>query len=377
MAKSNKKTNGSLVRYGVVGLGHIAQVAVLPAFKQAKKNSVLTALVTEDEKKARKLSKQYKIPSVYSYEQFDELLTSDVVDALYICLPNHLHKDYAVRALNAGIHVLCEKPLALSPADCLQMSKAAASSGAMLMTAYRLHFEESNLEALKLCKSGKLGDLRYFSSDFSFQVTDIDNIRLKRETGGGPVWDIGIYCINAARTLFQAEPEEVSAFAAERDEDKRFKEVEESVSVIMRFPKDRLATFNCSFGSDTSGEYQICGTKGSLRLESAYEYTSPRKLTFKKDGETVKTKTFKKVDQFAPEILYFSNCIKTGKEPEPNVAEGLNDVRVIRAIYESIEKRRPVRVEGPGEHVGPHEGMKTRIKPHKEPSTVNVESPHS
>jgi len=213
---SRRKSKNTAIRYGVVGLGHIAQVAVLPAFKPAKKNSLLTALVTEDAKKARKLSQQYKVARVYTYEQFDELLTSDVVDALYICLPNHLHRDYATRALKAGVHVLCEKPLALSERDCLQMADAAAATGAKLMTAYRLHFEEANLEALKMCKSGKLGDLRYFTSSFSFQVTDPENIRLRSETGGGPLWDIGIYCISAARALFRAEPDEVFAFAGER-----------------------------------------------------------------------------------------------------------------------------------------------------------------
>src|SRR5687768_3067247 len=132
MAKSNAKTKKQSkgpIRYGVVGLGHIAQVAVLPAFKQAKKNSVLSALVTDDAKKATKLSKKYGVSAVYNYDQFDELLNSDVVDALYIALPNHLHTDYTVKALRAGIHVLCEKPLALSVADCLKMSDAAASSG--------------------------------------------------------------------------------------------------------------------------------------------------------------------------------------------------------------------------------------------------------
>jgi predicted dehydrogenase len=367
-------TKISQIRYGVVGLGHIAQVAVLPAFKQAKKNSVLTALVTDDKKKASALSRKYKVPQVYNYGQFDELLRSDVVDALYICLPNHLHTDFTVRALQAGIHVLCEKPLALSEADCLRIADTAESTGCFAMTAYRLHFEEANLAALKLCKSKKLGDIRYFTSDFSFQVTDPDNIRLQADAGGGPVWDIGIYCINAARTLFQAEPEEVFALATAGD-DKRFSEVEEMAGVVMRFSKDRLASFTCSFGADTAGSYDVYGTKGSLRLENAYEYAAQRKLILRKDGKAVKTTNFKKVDQFAPEIVYFSECIRKNQQPEPSAYEGLADVRVIRAIYESIEKRQPVRISGSGRHEGPSEDMAAHYPGQSEPETVNVQSP--
>jgi predicted dehydrogenase len=363
----------SRIRYGVVGLGHIAQVAVLPAFAQAKKNSQLTALVTHDPKKARKLSSKYRVPAVYDYEHYEDLLNADVADALYICLPNHLHTDFAVRALRKGIHVLCEKPLALSETDCRAIADAAASSGAKVMTAYRLHFEQSNLKALDLCKRGKLGELRYFSSNFSYQVKDPGNIRLRQETGGGPVWDIGVYCINAVRTLFQSEPESVFAFAA-RNADKRFTEVDEMLSAVLRFPGDRLASFTCSFGADTAGSYEVYGTKGGLRLENAYEYATARELYLLKDGEVTKKTRFKKADQFAPEIAYFSNCILQDKDPEPSAEEGLKDVRVVEAINRSIETGLPIHLTGGG-HEGPTEDMAARYRPHGEPKVINAHSP--
>ncbi len=363
------------IRYGVVGLGHIAQVAVLPAFAKAKKNSVLTALVTDDPKKATKISKKYKVPAVYSYEQYDELLRSDVVDALYICLPNNMHTEFTVRALNAGVHVLCEKPLALSVRDCREIAGASEASGAKLMTAYRLHFEESNLAALKICKSKQLGEIRYFSSNFSFQVTDPENIRLKRENGGGPLYDIGIYCINAARTAFRAEPTEVIAMSA-KSSDRRFKEVDEMVSATLRFPDERLATFTCSFGADTEGFYEVVGTKGSVCVEDAFEYAGPRTLYVMKDGKVKSTKKFKKVDQFAPEIVYFSECILKDRKPEPSAQEGMNDIRVIEAIYESIESGKVVSLD-PERHRGPTEDMAERYRGHEEPETVNVQSPHN
>ena len=366
MAKNNK------VRYGVVGLGHIAQVAVLPAFKSAKKNSVLAALVTDDPVKAKKLAKKYKVENVYSYDQYDELLTTGVVDALYICLPNHMHTEYTLRALEAGIHVLCEKPLAPTAEECRKIDQAAKKANRRMMTAYRLHFEASSLEALKLVKAGKLGDLRYFTAEFSYQVTYINNIRLKKEAEGGPVWDIGIYCINAARALFQAEPQEVFAYAARRPGDKRFSEVPETVAVMMKFPDEKFANFTCSFGADTASTHTIRGTKGSVRVENAYEYAGARKLIFTKDGETEVTKNFKKADQFAPEVIYFSDCVLKSKDPEPSAREGMNDVKVIQAIYESIETSRPVKLKGSAPHKGPKLNQKKNVPGHALPELVNA-----
>jgi predicted dehydrogenase len=337
------------IRYAVVGLGHIAQVAVLPAFKNAKDNSELVALVTDDAEKARRLAKKYlknnnEAEVIYDYNSYEKLLRSGRIDAVYICLPNHLHEAYSIRAFQAGVHVLCEKPLALTVNEGEQMRRAARENNCFLMTAYRLHFESANLQTLKMCRDGKLGDLRYFSSDFSFQITDPDNIRLKTETGGGPLWDIGIYCINAARNLFEAEPLQVSAFAETRAGDPRFDQVEEMVSATLRFPDERLASFTVSFGADSVSRYQICGTKGSVVLENAYEYAVGREMRFIQD-EKVRTRRFKKSDQFAPEIEYFSDCIINGHQPEPSVEEGLADIRVIMALYQSIERGEPVQLE--------------------------------
>lgn len=362
------------IRYGVVGLGHIAQVAVLPAFKHAQKNSVLTAFVTDDPYKAKKLGSKYDVENIYHYNEFDDLLKDDVVDALYICLPNNLHASFAAKALRAGVHVLCEKPLALTLYQAERMREAAVAGKTKLMTAYRLHFEASYLKALEMCKSGKLGDLRYFSSDFSFQVKDPQNIRLKQVTGGGPVWDIGIYCINAVRNLFQSEPIEVFAFQSV-GKDPKFSQVEEAVNVVMRFPEDRLASFNCSFGAAATSEFNVYGTKGSLCVENAYEYATARTLTLKID-EKKQTHKYKKCDQFAPEITYFSDCIIHDRELEPSVIEGMADIRVILAVYQSLYKNKPVELR-------PAKVKKVRLSPGmrkfypgiSKPKTLHVVSP--
>jgi len=323
------------VRYAVVGLGHIAQVAVLPAFGNARRNSRLAALVSADPVKRQELSARYGVPLTYSYEQYDECLKSGAIDAVYIALPNHLHCEYAVRAAQAGVHVLCEKPLAVTEDECLRMAQAAREAQVRLMTAYRLHFERANLEALEVARSGRIGEPRLFSSDFTMHVVP-GNIRVKRGTGGGVLYDIGIYCINAARSLFGDEPQEVLACTAGA-----LDEVEESASCVLRFPGDRIASFTCSFGAAKVSAYRLVGSKGDLLVDPAYEYAVALKHRLTIDGE-IHERRFAKRDQFAPELLYFSDCVLQNREPEPGGDEGLADVRVIRALYRSAESGRPV-----------------------------------
>ena len=334
MKPSSKKR----IRYAVVGLGHIAQVAVLPAFKTAR-NSELFALVSGDPLKLNKLGKKYGIEHLYPYEEYSRALSN--VDAVFVAVPNHLHREYTEKAAAAGVHVLCEKPMAPTAQDCRAMIDAADQNRVKLMIAYRLHFEAGNLEAIKLAGDGKLGELRIFTSEFSQQVDD-GNVRVTEPVarGGGPLYDMGVYCINAARYLFRAEPIEVSALAECKPEG-RFQRVEEMVSVVMRFPEERVATLTCSFGAADTSRYTLVGTKGSLRADPAYEYAEGIKLEISTGGQS-KIRTFPKRDQFAAELAYFSDCIVRDREPEPSGLEGLADVRIIEAIYHSIRTRRTV-----------------------------------
>ncbi len=373
---ASRRTNGSkrggrTVGYAVAGLGHIAQTAVLPAFKNAK-NSRLVALISDDEEKRERLSRKYKCDA-YSYEQYEECLRRDDVDAVYIALPNTMHAEYTVRAAQAGAHVLCEKPMATSESDCRRMITACDDAGVWLMIAYRLHFEPANLEAVKLVTSGRLGDARFFSSDFSYQVKP-DNIRTQAETGGGVLWDIGIYCINAARYLFRAEPVEVTGFAAQ-DADRRFDPgVEPGMSCLLRFGDEQLATFNVSFQAAPTATYRLVGTRGDLCLDQAYEYQGERELVATIDDKE-RTRTFPKTDQFGPELVYFSDCIVRDVEPEPSGEEGLADVRVIEALLRSAHDDRPVRLPPFKRRARPEPGMRLRLPPVREPEPVRADSP--
>jgi predicted dehydrogenase len=329
------------IRYAVVGLGHIAQVAVLPAFAHARRNSKLTALVSDDPEKLARLGRRYGVDRLYSYDEYDDCLRSGAVDAVYIALPNNLHREYAVRAARAGIHVLCEKPMALTESECMAMIRAAERNRIKLMIAYRLHFEEANLKAVELVRSGKLGEPRLFNSVFAMQVRE-GNIRTEEELGGGTLYDLGIYCINAARYLFQDEPGEVFAASA-GGRDARFKEIDEMTSAVLRFPGGRSAVFTSSFGAADASAYRLLGTKGSLRVDPAYEYAMGLKHELTIDGKITR-RTFRKRDQFAPELIYFSDCIRKDREPEPSGWEGLADVRVIRALQRSARIGKTVKL---------------------------------
>ena len=330
---------GRKVRYAVVGLGHIVQAAVLPAFEHAKRNSQLAALVSGDPRKQAELGRRYGVPA-YSYDDYDDLLASGEIDAVYIGLPNHQHCGSALRAAKAGVHVLCEKPMAVTPSECQQMVRAAERHDIRLMIAYRLHFEAANLEALKIARSGRLGELRLFESTFSMQVKP-GNIRLAgAELGGGPLFDIGVYCLQAARLVFGSEPVAVQALASGRDGE-RFKDVDEAFACTLLFPERRLASFTVSFGAADVSEYRLVGTKGSLRVEPAYEYEGEL-AHHVKVGERESERTFAARDQFAPELLYFSDCVLRRREPEPSGVEGWIDVQVIQALERSARSGRRV-----------------------------------
>jgi predicted dehydrogenase len=333
------------VRYAAVGLGFITQAAALPAFQHAHANSQLAALVSNDPVKLREIGDRYGIPVElrYSYQQYDECLTSGAIDAVYIGLPNNMHSEYTRRAARMGVHVLCEKPMALNERECTEMLHVCEANDVKLMIGYRLHFEEANLRAIEICKSGQIGEPRVFSSVFTQQVPG-QNIRLAKDLGGGPVYDIGIYCINAARNLFRAEPESVFAYFGNTG-DPRFEQVEEAAAVCLRFPGDRLANFTCSFGAAAADSFEIIGTKGSLRLDPAFEWAEDLKHILSL-GNRKHEQVFPKRDQFAAEFLYFSKCILENKQPEPSGEEGLADARVIDAIFQSADEHRPVRLSG-------------------------------
>jgi predicted dehydrogenase len=376
MATKRRSKSAPPLRFAVVGLGHIAQAAVLPAFRHARPHVELTALVSGTKSKLKQLSSRYRVKHAVSYADADKLFDSGAIDAVYVATPNTEHADWTVRAAEAGLHVLCEKPLATSVEDCERMIDACERNDVRLMTAYRLHFERCNLEVANLVRKKRIGEARYFDSQFSMQVKG-GNIRLDRALGGGPEWDIGIYCQNAARYVFADEPTQVWATATNSG-DARFKEVPETVHVILKFPGERIANFICSFGAADRSRYEIVGTKGSIVVDPAFEYAEGLgyELTV---GEKKKKKKFAKSDQFAPELVYFAQCVRGKRTPEPSGKEGLIDVAIIEAIHESLASGQWVKLsDTPRKQNRPtlRQEIRRPAVP-REPPLVQAESGHS
>ncbi|RKH25521.1 gfo/Idh/MocA family oxidoreductase [Corallococcus praedator] len=328
------------VRYAVVGAGNLAQVAILPAFQHAEENCELVALISSDRTKRDVLQRRYGVSHAGGYENFEQVLRDSRADAVYIVLPNSQHRAFTERAARVGVHVLCEKPMATSVEDCEAMIRVTNDNDVKLMIAYRLHFEEANLQAVELVRSGRLGDPRMFSALLTQQVRDGD-IRGSRELGGGALLDEGPYPINAARYLFRDEPREVFAYTSGGDG--RFHGVDATAFALMRFPHGRVAQFGISHEASAVSSYRLVGTEGDLLAQHGFGYGTDIEHLITVGGKA-ETRTFKSSDQFAPELIYFSRCVLEDQEPEPNGIEGLADVRVIVALQESARTGQPVKL---------------------------------
>jgi predicted dehydrogenase len=360
------------IRYAVVGAGNIAQVAVLPAFEHARENSELVAIVSGDPEKRAELTKRYDIAHSGDYAEFEAVLERAQADAVYIALPNSQHREYTERAARAGAHVLCEKPMAEKVADCEAMIQACRDHEVRLMIAYRLHFEEATLKAIEIAQSGKLGQLRMFTSIFSQQVREGD-IRTQSALVGGAIYDMGVYPINAVRNLFRAEPEEVFATCV-RGKDPRFDGVDEITTAVLRFADGRVAQLSASLAAADVSSYRIVGSAGDLRVEPAFEYRGELKHYLTLKGKTTET-TFEQRDQFAPELITFSRCILAGEEPEASGEEGLADVRIVQAILESAKSGETVNLPPFQRSARPDMRQQIHAPAVGEVSTVNAPSP--
>ncbi|KQP35013.1 Gfo/Idh/MocA family oxidoreductase [Methylobacterium sp. Leaf100] len=335
-------TSGKKVRYAFVALGDITQEAMLPGVAHTG-NSEVVAFVTGDPEKASGVGKQYGVTASYTYDQFDELLASGTIDAIYLATPNWRHAEFAIPALKAGIHVLAEKPLEVSTEKCRAILNVAETSPAKLMVAYRLHFEPATLATIDLIRSGKLGDLLTFSSTFT-QMVSPENHRARNGVEAGPIFDMGPYPVNAARYVFGDEPTEVVSAVGVRHPNAGLGDFDDTVAVTLRFPGNRLAQFVLSYYGNTLDTYAVVGTKGSVEVNPAYMYGKPLEHTVTL-GESKSHASFKNTDHFGGELKYFSDCILEDREPEPDGEEGYADVRVLEGIVQALKTGGPVALE--------------------------------
>lgn len=329
------------VGWAIVGLGQLALEEILPAFAEAK-YAKPAALVSGHADKAKQVAAAYDIDSksIYNYENYDQIAENKDVDVIYIVLPNSMHAEYTIRGFKAGKHVLCEKPMAASVEECQRMIEAGRAAKKQLMIAYRLRYEPFNKKAIEICRE-ELGPIKTFAAG-NGQDVKAPNIRLSAKLAGGPVGDVGVYCLNAARYCLGEEPIEVSAMEHWPKDDPRFREVPESVAFTLRFPSGAIAHCDCSFGSAENRFYRVLGTKGHIEMSPAFSYNS---LQLSQTDETgTKRLKFKEVNHFAAEMDHFSECVLSDKDCRTPGEEGLADMRVIEAIHEAAKTGKTVRV---------------------------------
>ena len=336
---------GKRLGWAIVGLGSLAINQILPAFDKCEKSKV-TALVSGHPGKANKLAQRYGVSpkNIYNYQNYDSIRDNPEVDVLYVVLPNGMHAEYTVRGLSSGKHVLTEKPMANTPAECQQMIDAGRKAGRKLMVAYRCRYEPYNREAIRIARSGELGPTKVILADNGWKIGDPSQWRLNKIlAGGGSLMDIGIYALQAARYLSGEEPVEVNAVMYNTPGDPRFKEVEETINFQLRFPSGILANCTSSYGYAWQSHYRVVGTEGWLEMDPATVYSGLRMRVHL--GEVMEERSLPVRDHFALEMDHMSECVMENKEPLTPGEEGLRDLKVMMAIYEAAKTEKMLKLQ--------------------------------
>jgi len=334
---------GRKIGYAIVGLGGYGLGIIIPQFKNCQ-HSRLVALVSGDPAKARRVAAEHGVPerSIYNYQNYDSIRDNPDIDVVYVCLPVSMHAEYTIRAAQAGKHVLCEKPMAISSAECEQMIAACRKAGRKLMIGYRCHFEAANLEAVRRARAGGIGKLRYFRSEHGFNAGNPSAWRLKKAmSGGGSLMDIGIYALQAARYMTGEEP--VSVYATETTDrsDPRFREVEDMIQFDLEFPSGVIGSC-MSMYSANQNHILLMGDKGRIELEPGTSYHGNRLWVGRGRENEITPPPGPGATQWAGQLDHMAQCVLQNREPVAPGEEGLRDMRIIEAIYQSARERRRI-----------------------------------
>ncbi len=319
------------VRWGVISTANIGRAAVIPAI-QASKNGELAAVASRDEAAAVAFAGRAGIARAYG--SYAALLEDETIDAVYIPLPNSLHKEWTLRAARAGKHILCEKPLALDAAECLDMQAAADECGVKLMEAFMYRFHPRTERVISLVRGGALGELTSIQAAFTFRLQDLSNIRYNRELGGGALMDVGCYCVNIIRTLAGARPLEVCAFAnwAETGVDRQ-------MSAILRFANGLQAHFDCGLGAERRETCTVAGVDGHLDVPAAFLPGREDAQIFETHGRRgYSVHTLRGVDEYQAMVEHFAGCVLEDTPPRYSALEAADNMRVIAALYRSARR---------------------------------------
>jgi predicted dehydrogenase len=315
-------------------------VAVNPAIK-ASRNGALLAVASRSAHAARSFAEAEGIPRWH--ESYESLLADDGIDAVYNPLPNSLHREWTIRAADAGKHILCEKPLALNAAECREMEAAAQANGVRLMEAFMYRFHPRTERVRQMVRDGVIGDLRSIRSTFTFRLTKPDNIRWDAALGGGALMDVGCYCVNVSRTMAGAEPVEVSARANWRSPG-----VDQEMVGTLVFPGGVMAHFDCALTMERCEGYEVAGTDGHLKVPASFLPGTDDVVIEEHRGRSdVTLHAVEGADEYQLMVEHFSDCILNDRPLRYPSEEAAQNMAAIEALYESARRGGEV-VELPG-----------------------------
>ena len=338
-----EKTDKKKLGFAIIGLGRFGAGQLLRSLPECQSCKPV-ALVSGHPDKAKKLAQQYGIDgkSIYSYENFDAIKDNPAVDVVYVVLPNSMHCEYTVRAAQAGKHVMCEKPMAVSVEECQQMIDACKKANRKLAIGYRLHYEPNNLKAMEIARGGQYGKLRQVVADHGFNIGQHEWRTDKKLAGGGPLMDVGIYCLQAARYLSGEEPTHVTAQTWTPENDPRFKTTDASMSFTLKFPGGALATCSCSYAAHGISEYHFMTEQAYGRLDQGFAYGGISFL-LKERGKPQQL-DIPQINQFAAEMDAFADCVLTNKESKTPGEMGMQDLKIMTKLYEAANSGKTVAV---------------------------------
>jgi predicted dehydrogenase len=321
------------LRWGVLGTARIALKKVIPAMQQTAAARVV-AIASRDQVRARRAADDHGIERAYG--TYEELLADPAVEAVYIPLPNHLHVPWAVRAADAGRHVLCEKPIGLDAAEARELLAARDRSGVVIAEAFMIRAHPQWHAVVDLVRAGRIGDLRLVDCHFSYFLDDTANIRNRPEWGGGGLMDIGCYAVHVARWLFDSEPERVACLM-ERDP---VSGIDTLTSGILDFGGAR-ATFTCGTRSVPGQRVQVMGTTGRIEVDVPFNAPADRPCTLRVDdgsdlfGGGIETLVIPPADQFALQADAFARVVSGRSAPLVSVEDAVANMMVLDALRRS------------------------------------------
>jgi predicted dehydrogenase len=325
--------------FALVGLGSLSTHQIAPGLQKAK-HCRLAGIVSGTPEKRKKWAAQYNIPekNIYTYETFDKIKDNPDIDVVYVVLPNAMHGEYTIRAAQAGKHVLCEKPMEISPQKCQEMVDACQKNNRLLAIGYRCQFVPFHLELMRISREKQFGALKLIEASFGFKIGDPKQWRLKQAlAGGGALMDVGIYALQGTRYVSGEEPVEVTAFESKSDHEK-FKEVDESIFWTLKFPSGVIANSGTTYNTNGMNRLYAGFDNGWALLDPAYSYGGL-------EGKTSKgPMSFPQVDHFATEMDDFAQCIMQNKKSKVSGEAGVRDAKILAGIYESIRSGKTIKL---------------------------------